>query len=144
MEALQSKKHIGCIELGTLLFKSSNLGDVEKQFSTRTIVQYKEQFLFILECVIHSDNKRMCNFFQNFPFCPCVSHLLLLPNMFLFEDFHCIIFFCSFFLNKQYLAIGSCAYYRNQSKVILGNFSSSCLSLFDQCLVLLGGMLFLL
>lgn len=63
MKMMQCKKNIRGIKSCCVLFKSTNLREIEEKFSTRTILKNKEELTITLECVIHLYYKRMSDIF---------------------------------------------------------------------------------
>jgi len=60
---MQCKENIGGIEPRSIFFESTDLGQVEEQFTTRAIFENKEKFVFTLKGIVHFYNEWMSSIF---------------------------------------------------------------------------------
>ena len=63
MQMLKSEQNISRVKLSSILFEPANLAQVEEKFTTRTVLQTEEEFVFGLEGVVHLDNEFMIDTF---------------------------------------------------------------------------------
>lgn len=87
---MQCKENIGGIEPRSIFFESTDLGQVEEQFTTRAIFENKEKFAFTLKGIVHFYNEWMSSIFKNSPLRHCVLNLVPLDQISLFEDFESV------------------------------------------------------
>ena len=59
VEVLKGKENVSRVEPSGILLESTDLAEVKKELSARTVLQTKEQFVFTLESVVHLHDKRM-------------------------------------------------------------------------------------
>lgn len=80
VEAFEGKKNISCIKFCAGFFKSSDLLNVEKEFTTWTVVQYQKEFFGRLECKVHLHDKRVSYALEDLTLGHCILDLLFLAD----------------------------------------------------------------
>ena len=84
MQVVESKQNITRVKPGSIFLKSSNLGQVEEEFSSGAVFQDEEQFAVVLEGIVHPDHKGVLDIFEDSPLSHGVLHLVALYNFCLF------------------------------------------------------------
>ena len=65
VQMLEGKKDVGCVELCSVLLKSTNLTQVEEELTTWAVLKGDIQLALSLECIVHLDNKIVVYTFLN-------------------------------------------------------------------------------
>lgn len=63
MKAFKGLENVRCIKLGYFLSEPRNVLQIEKEFSSRTVVKDQEEAFFVLEGIHELDNERVTDFF---------------------------------------------------------------------------------
>lgn len=63
MKVVQCQQDVRGVESGGVFLETADLGKVEEEFTSRTILKHKEQLAIALERVIHLNDEGMPNVF---------------------------------------------------------------------------------
>jgi len=77
VQFIKSKQDVCCIEDSRVLFETTNVRYVEKEFTSRAVVQNEVEFLCSLVSIVQFDDERTVDFLQNLALIHSVLDLLL-------------------------------------------------------------------
>lgn len=142
---VEGEQNVRCVESGSIFLETANLREVEEKFSSGAVFKYEKQLRVTLERIVHFDDKRVSNVFQDSSFGHGVLDLVSSDYLGLLQNLKSIQLSCVFFLDKHHFTIGSFAEHGNHFKVLFRNiaacprllFSNNCFILFFNLFLLL-------
>ena len=125
---LKCKEDVSSIKLCSVLLKTADLAQVEKELTTWAVLKAEVQLALSLESEIHLDNELMMDTLENTALVKRMFQLVSTQNLSFLQYFESVHLLSVFFLHKKHLSITSLSDYFDCLEVTHADSSSPRLS----------------